>query len=379
MSTIMKYITPIILLLFLLIVVQSRLVAQVAGAESLGKQAPSAAAMDDFSSKKIIEETSDWEKLARSTGSADAWMQFYLLRRLELIKNKNKMLAANDEEALSRIYNDARTYLGNGLEANWMLYLENYMQNEGFEYLEEAYSEGGSQLALLPDVAGMYLVKNNTTGIKKVLKELQLAGYYDQALMIYAKNTLKCLPANAILITSGSTDTWPILIQQQLNGIRQDVSVIYIDGLLHQPYREKIAKEIGNSDKILNGLSLKDCALILVKNTSKKRVYFALTLPENFHSDSQSDFEIDGLSLFYSGSKNGTASSAPIDTWNRLLDRSFAQYNHPINRNYLPLLFDLRSKLKQSGNTTEAAEIESAIRNVADKLPQKQNILKMLE
>lgn len=374
----MKYIAPIFLWLTLLLV-QTGLMAQVAGAESSKKEAVSAAGMDDFSSKKVIEQASDWESIARSTGSADAWMQFYLLRRLELMKNKSKMLGSNDQEALSHIYNEARTYLGNGIESNWMLYLENYMQNEGFEYLEEAYSKGGTQLALLPDVAGMYFVKNNNTALKKVLKELQLSGYYDQALMIYAKNTLKCLPENAVLITSGSTDTWPILIQQQLNGIRQDVSIIFIDGLLHQSYREKMAKDICNSDKILNGLSLKECAMKLGKNASQKRVHFALTLPENFHSQNHSDFEIDGLSLFYAGSKKGYASNTPIDIWNRLLDKSFTQNNHPINRNYLPLLFDLRSKLKQSGNTIQAAEIESAIRNIADKLPQKQNILKMLE
>ncbi len=44
----------------------------------------------------------------------------------------------------------------------------------------------------------------------------------------YARNSLKCLPANAILFTGGDNDTHPLLFAQQAEGLRPDVAILNI-------------------------------------------------------------------------------------------------------------------------------------------------------
>lgn len=348
----------------------------------LSKEIPASigvSGLDNISVDKSSEQAEDWARYARSSGSSQAWMHFYRFKRLEFIKAKGKELGKPEQSELTGIYQEAKVFLGSGHEAKWMLYLENYMQNEGFVFLEEAYAQSNTDHAILPDVAGMYLVKSNNSALKKVLKELKASGYFDQALLVYAKNTLKCLPANAILISSGASDTWPLLIEQQINGTRPDVRIVFVDGLLHQPYRQKISSDLLKNSSSLNDLSLKECVWKIGGQCKKYPVLQALTLPESFQLNQQQNLEILGLSLLWKASATGHEIPSPTQMWNGLLDKNFTQFNHSINKNYLPLLFALREQFYKSGNTNNARQVEEGIRSIASQMPNQQVILQMLK
>ena len=67
--------------------------------------------------------------------------------------------------------------------------------------------------------------------------------YYNEAWVQYARNILNSCEQNAILFTSGDTDTYPLLYAQEKNGIREDVTIINTSLLNTTWYWDMIRKE----------------------------------------------------------------------------------------------------------------------------------------
>ncbi len=68
----------------------------------------------------------------------------------------------------------------------------------------------------------------NLVSIKedKLAKEFMIPGLYNDAAINIAKNYLNSCPPNAILITNGDNDTYPVLYVQEAEGYRTDVRVL---------------------------------------------------------------------------------------------------------------------------------------------------------
>lgn len=67
--------------------------------------------------------------------------------------------------------------------------------------------------------------------------------YYNEAWIQYARNILNSCEPNAILFTSGDTDTYPLLYAQEKIGIREDVTIINTSLLNTTWYWDMIRKE----------------------------------------------------------------------------------------------------------------------------------------
>jgi hypothetical protein len=63
------------------------------------------------------------------------------------------------------------------------------------------------------------------------------------ALLEYNYNVLMSLDQNAILVTAGDNDTYPIWLLQNARGIRPDVTVINSSLITVPEYRRRLMKE----------------------------------------------------------------------------------------------------------------------------------------
>lgn len=70
-------------------------------------------------------------------------------------------------------------------------------------------------------------------------------GYYSPQLLVYGYNVLQSLEPNAVLFTENDNDTYPVWMLQDALGIRRDVTVLNVDFMLIDSYREYHMKQLG--------------------------------------------------------------------------------------------------------------------------------------
>lgn len=68
---------------------------------------------------------------------------------------------------------------------------------------------------------------------------------YDPSMLDLAKNMLAGLPSNAILVSGGDNDTYPLWFLQIVEGVRRDVAVINLSLLNLKEYRDLISVGLG--------------------------------------------------------------------------------------------------------------------------------------
>jgi hypothetical protein len=78
-------------------------------------------------------------------------------------------------------------------------------------------------------------------------------GLVSPGLLYYNYNTLSGLKPNAIVLTFGDNDTYPLWLLQA-KGIRTDVTVINVYLFLIDDYRNKVMKELGTQYKAFAAL-----------------------------------------------------------------------------------------------------------------------------
>lgn len=111
--------------------------------------------------------------------------------------------------------------------------------------LAKAYSLDPMRVELYKELARYFIITNDRSNLSTLLKNWVKLDEIPDPLYEYGKNLLNTLPQNAILITDGTYDTYPLYILQEVNGVRKDVRVLNLDLLQDKEYRERIYKETG--------------------------------------------------------------------------------------------------------------------------------------
>jgi hypothetical protein len=95
----------------------------------------------------------------------------------------------------------------------------------------------------------MKVIEGDAAGAKKYSLEIAQKNPFDAPEMEYNRNVLNSVEPNAILLTNGNVDTYPIIIDQQISGLRTDITVVCLDWLNNEVYAGQIALKIGLSRK----------------------------------------------------------------------------------------------------------------------------------
>ena len=105
------------------------------------------------------------------------------------------------------------------------------------------------------------------------------------------------LEPNAILFTNGNEDTYPCWIQQEVKNIRNDVTILNIDLLQNQHYRNKIYDKTGLKKTSTSVYELINQTTL---NNPNKPIYIGLTVNPIVHKDLKNQLYITGLAFKYS-------------------------------------------------------------------------------
>jgi hypothetical protein len=146
---------------------------------------------------------------------------------------------------------------------------------------------------------------------KKTNNEWFRTNYISHQLLTYNYNVLMSLDSNAILFTQHDNDTYPAWMLQDVLSIRTDVTVINIDFLLLENYREHILNSLNIKDLDLGEVNIdeyhlnweKVVAHILNNYKGNKPIYLGMTLFNHLYQDFENDLYISGLAFRYSKTK----------------------------------------------------------------------------
>lgn len=222
------------------------------------------------------------------------------------------------------------------------------------------------------------------------------AGQFSTGIIYYNYNVLIGLEKNAILLTSGDNDTYPIWYLQA-KGIRKDVTVLNTSLILLDDYREKIFKElgIGNSKKNIGpDMSQEEreryrntLVINIAANTQKRPVCLALTSAgdDKYTKTIQADLYLTGLSYLYTRESvdNIAFIKKNVETVYAFdyLDKSFYAEISPdlvkiVNGNYLIPLLTLYDHYKLAGDYYKCDWVKTKLMLIAKGTEHEEEVLK---
>lgn len=207
-----------------------------------------------------------------------------------------------------------------------------------------------------------------TGGSQKLeyLKKLNGSKYFSEDLLNYARFVLTTLPEKSVLITHGVDDTYPIWIEQSINNFKSDVSIISLDLLQSEEYRNKLKKQ-GFSIPTATFIDTKYLQEFIRLNGSKS-IHISMTVPAPYLKSIQSSLEIEGLSM---STKSIDPATKNQQIYQQVLDemdnikKPTTSVGKQLQLNFVPMLLVIRSSDKVSKDKRLVQKIDKQILEIA--------------
>ena len=341
-------------------------------------------------------------EINKNKKNADAWLNFYTANRMYKMLNSNMWLDSKKDyfQELNSIVDSLGKELPDSFEYNYLKYRNSFnISDENFKYLMKAYNSAPERSETYEEFMTYYEVKNDLNNLTKYSKKLFDANGISLGILAWNYNVLMSLDENAILITNGDNDTYPIwLIQNSLN-IRPDVKVFNISLLTIDKYRKtkfsennipefdfKFDKE--DKSKNITVQLYKSIIDHLVKNHGKNPLYFALTLYIDYYKKHENNLFLTGTAFKYSSKnfdniavmKKNYEQKFLMDYLKIELQKDISEsVLKQINLNYLPMLIKLRSHYLLSGENFKIPVIDNLILKISSDTSMEEEVKKAIQ
>jgi len=315
-----------------------------------------------------------WRNVIKeSEDSPEAWFNLYKARRYSNYTGTTKDIPAMEQAVLDGIVDDMQKHVPNSFEFCYTKYLNGNNDPGLFPYLEKAYGLEPHNVELYDDMIAYYELTGNENKKKEFCRIWNNSNDIPADIMNYNYNVLMSLEQNAILITNGKYDTYPVLILQNVKNIRPDVMVLNIDLLLNQDYRERMFSKTGivlASDNDIN-TDKSGFFKALVENNSGKTVYFGLTVSPEVISLFKDKLYPTGLVLKYSDQDFDNL-SVLVKNWEDNFKKDYLKDMQPVNGmgvqlsvNYILPLMLIYKYYKELGNDKDMDEVLKIMERIA--------------
>lgn len=251
-----------------------------------------------------------WKKeLENDPGNPDAWYNYYNANRYAHFED----IDSEEKKAkLVKIIEDMGNAIPDTYEYNLLKYWNTYDIHD-ISLIEKAYKLQPDRPDTYYPFISHYEYNNQKEKLREFCKKLYDSRDIAPWLVNYNYNVLMSVEKNAILITNGDNDTYPIWMLQNALDIRKDVTVVNISLAPTPSYLEKRLEEKGitiDYAKLKNKANerasqkkrtefkskfIQEFARIILNKYPDIPVYFALTVYKENIKDIREDLYIVGL------------------------------------------------------------------------------------
>lgn len=223
------------------------------------------------------------QRIDRNPEDAAAWKNYFAANRVLMFHDTtDKRPKEQIYQGMESILNDMEKAVPNSYEFNFCKWQLGGNNLKLLPYLEKAIAIDSTRTDHIDYMINIGEMQRNVQQRNLYSKKLMDQQLISTGLLYYNYNVICGLKPNAIILTAGDNDTYPIWVHQS-NGIRTDILVINAYLLHIESYRTKIFKEIGLADKVFSDESSEEKFFntelldYLLKNKKNYPVYLSLT------------------------------------------------------------------------------------------------------
>ncbi len=333
-----------------------------------------------------------WEnEINKNKKNADAWLNFFTAARMT-----NLFTPASEGQPydMTEIAENIIQNIPNTFESEYLLFWQNNPSEEAYKHLQKAYEMAPYRYETYHDYITKSEFKRDTATIKKFSELWYNHEYYSPGITNWNYNVFMSVEPNAVLITQGDNDTYPLWLLQYLKNVRRDVAVLNAHILLQDDYRKTIFEEVGITlfNKKFEDFESRTAyfnAVIehVVKHTDRP-VYFGLSLTKPLQDLLDDNLYLTGLAYKYSEKefdnkaviRNNFENKFLIDYLKFSFHDDFSEsVVRFMNQQYIPCLTVLHKHYTLSGESQKAEEVEQILMKIARESDREGEIAHFLE
>lgn len=248
---------------------------------------------------------------------------------------------------------------------------------ESFEHYYFKYVAGNYDVSLYPDLkkaeeirpenadvhvqmAGYFMIQNDVDTALMYTEKLLESDRLTDNVVAYAGDILRSAPENGALITHGFDDGYGCYYAQNEQGIRPDVTLISLDFLQSEQYRNNLSEKgfaLPTSTVVNIDYLVEFCALNL-----EKGIGISMTTPKEYLEPIQDKLFVVGLIFeYHTQAYNNFTRNDYL--WNESLEKHLIvepgdEKGKQLSANYLPMLLHLQKVYSATGETEKLTEVD---------------------
>ncbi|MFT5780102.1 MAG: hypothetical protein ACI837_003063 [Crocinitomicaceae bacterium] len=247
-------------------------------------------------------------------------------------------------------------------EHNYFKYAAGNYDVSLFNNLEEAEKSRPDNADVHVQMAGYYMINEKSDSALIYMDKLRSSERLTENVIHYAEDVLRSVAVNGMLVTHGFDDSYGVYYTQQKNEIRQDVTLVSLDFMQSEHYRNTLVEngyKIPESTVIDVDYLAEFCTLNLDKNVS-----ISLTTPKEYFKPLQSKLFVVGLVFEYHEDKYDNFYKNDY-LWNEEFTKKVIydpvdEKGKQLSANYLPMLLHLRKVYNQRGEEEKQKDVDEA-------------------
>lgn len=340
-------------------------------------------------------------EIDKNNENALAWYNYYRATRNALrLDTADKRAASEKQQVMRSLVDDMGKAIPNAFEyylSKWMLEGNNFQYVDYLKKVEElgaGRAEHVQEMVVYGEVSGD-VNKRDQYSLRYFSSKIASPG-----LLYYNYNVLVGVKTNAILLTCGDNDTYPLWMLQA-KGIRRDVLVLNLSLLHIDEYRNRIFDQLGvsrwESDEVAakhkkgtDASKRYEQELIkhLAGNKEKRTVHVALTCGDMYTKPVEESLYLTGLAYEYSTEsvdnmallRKNFEQNYALD----YLDKPFyndisAHYSGLVSMNYVVPMIKLYEHYMQSGDNVRAARTKEKVLYIVQGKPEEKETKQYFE
>jgi hypothetical protein len=301
-----------------------------------------------------------------------AWLNLYKYKRFKDKREDKLNISKEKQKELNALVVEMNAAIPNSFAVQYASYFNNEKTDESFSHLKAAYRINPNETELIDDMLCEAVIRQDPSDIQKFSELLSKQNTYKPSDVEYHRNVLNSIEQNGVLVTYANIDTYPIILMQQLQHYRTDVTIVCAEWLASKNYQSQVGKKLGIATD--NAFSLEK----LINSKTSKSVYLALTLPHNVLTKNASKLYCTGLAMKVSKDKLENLTSLSYN-WEFLFSKKNIEENAELNRNYLLPLLLLKDHYTLQGKEKEAKEVQDLAVRISQRFQVESQIKKHLD
>lgn len=337
------------------------------------KREVSAIDREQLSPVEYSDAAANWaDEVVRNAKNESAWINLYKATRYAAYTTHSRKLTKEKQLELDEIISRMTSAVPGSYAFHYAKYLNSNKSDESFSHLKEAFKIKPTEVELIDDMLCDAVIRKDDAAKRQFAELLSKNNQYNNAEVEYNRNVLNSVEQNGILFTNGNVDTYPLIMMQQLQKFRSDVTIVCVEWLNSKQYQSQVKTLLGGKES--TELTVDN----LLSGKSDRALYVALTMPPDYIQKNSHKLYCTGLAMKYSKVKLENLTSLAYN-WETLFAKSRLADSDPINRNYLLPVLMLKEYYSRIGNTTGEAELQQLSIQMAQRFNVEKQIKKHLD